>query len=300
MGTFGDRLRREREMRGVTVAEISESTKISKRALEALEKEEFDLLPGGIFNRGFVRSYARYLGIDEEQAVADYVAASEEQPVPEDEFPLDIHQKEREGDPPLNPSRSSLPILLAVLALVLVVGGWYWVKHKPLPGTTGQNQSQASVPASSTSTTPIVSNSPQNPTPATAPAGPPAPTPAAGQTSTTVAPAESSKGDSDKQKSLDTKENPATRELKASNTFTVAIRATEEAWVSVIADGKPVIDRTLEANEQHKITAGKQVVLKTGNARGLEVSYNGKPFGPLGNKENEVRTVTFNSKGPKT
>ena len=56
----------------------------------------------------------------------------------------------------------------------------------------------------------------------------------------------------------------------------------------------------MEVNEQRKITAGKQVVLTTGNARGLEVSYNGKPFGPLGNKEKEVRTVTFNSKGPKT
>src|SRR5205814_10433256 len=150
----------------------------------------------------------------------------------------------------------------------------------------------ASVSASSTSTTPIVSNSPQqNPTPATTPAGPPAPVPATGQTSSTVAPADSSKADSDKQKPPDTKENQATRELKAPSTFTVAIRATEEAWVSVIADGKPVMERTLEVNEQRKITAGKQVVLTTGNARGLEVSYNGKPFGPLGNKEKEVRTV---------
>src|ERR1051326_236447 len=75
MASFGERMRREREMRGVTLDEIAESTKIGKRNLQALEDEEFDKLPGGIFNKGFVRAYAKYLGIDEEQAVADFLAA---------------------------------------------------------------------------------------------------------------------------------------------------------------------------------------------------------------------------------
>ena len=72
MGVFGDRLRREREMRGITLDEISESTKISRRHLESLENEDFDSLPGGVFNRGFVRSIARYLGLDEEALLAEY------------------------------------------------------------------------------------------------------------------------------------------------------------------------------------------------------------------------------------
>src|SRR5258707_3053124 len=88
IGAFGERLRREREMRGITLAEISESTKIARRHLESLEKEDFDALPGGIFNKGFVRAYARFLGIDEDQAVADYSAASAEPLPPEDQFPL--------------------------------------------------------------------------------------------------------------------------------------------------------------------------------------------------------------------
>jgi cytoskeletal protein RodZ len=88
MGAFGDRLRREREMRGITLEEITESTKISRRHLEALEGEHFEQLPGGVFNKGFVRAYARFLGIDGDQAVADYAAASNEQPEPEDKFPL--------------------------------------------------------------------------------------------------------------------------------------------------------------------------------------------------------------------
>src|SRR5256886_17076883 len=74
-GAFGERMRREREMRGIKLEEIAESTKIGKRNLEALEQERFDQLPGGIFNKGFVRAYAKYLGLDEEQAVNDFLAA---------------------------------------------------------------------------------------------------------------------------------------------------------------------------------------------------------------------------------
>ena len=72
VGGFGERLRREREMRGIALDEISTATKISNRFLRALEEEKFDQLPGGIFNKGFVRAYAKFLGIDEDQAIADY------------------------------------------------------------------------------------------------------------------------------------------------------------------------------------------------------------------------------------
>ena len=60
-------------MRGISLEEIAEATKIGTRSLRALEEQDFDKLPGGIFNKGFVRAYARYLGLDEEQAVADYL-----------------------------------------------------------------------------------------------------------------------------------------------------------------------------------------------------------------------------------
>src|SRR6185312_10800561 len=75
VGTFGEKLQREREMRGITLEEIAEATKIGTRSLRALEEQDFDKLPGGIFNKGFVRAYSKYLGIDEEQSVADYVDA---------------------------------------------------------------------------------------------------------------------------------------------------------------------------------------------------------------------------------
>lgn len=69
---FGEHLRREREMRGVSLDEISAATRISTRFLEAIEKDQWDQLPGGVFNRGFIRSIARFLGLDEDSLVAEY------------------------------------------------------------------------------------------------------------------------------------------------------------------------------------------------------------------------------------
>ena len=78
MPSFGEKLKLEREKRKITLEEISSSTKIGTRMLQALEEEKFNQLPGGIFNKGFVRAYAHVLGLDEDQAVADYLQASGE------------------------------------------------------------------------------------------------------------------------------------------------------------------------------------------------------------------------------
>ncbi len=69
MASFGEELKRERELRDISLKEIAEATKISIRFLEALEQNHFDILPGGIFNRGFIRAYARFIGIDGEEMV---------------------------------------------------------------------------------------------------------------------------------------------------------------------------------------------------------------------------------------
>src|SRR5436309_11362444 len=74
-GTFGERLKRERELREVSVNELMKSTRISQRFLEALENEDWAKLPGGVFGRAFVRTIARYLGLDEESFLAEYDAA---------------------------------------------------------------------------------------------------------------------------------------------------------------------------------------------------------------------------------
>ena len=72
MSTFGENLRREREMRGVSLEEIRDATKIGMRALKAMEDDQFEKLPGGIFTRSFIRTYAKYLGLDEEKIMAEF------------------------------------------------------------------------------------------------------------------------------------------------------------------------------------------------------------------------------------
>lgn len=281
MGVFGDRLRREREMRGVTLEEISESTKISRRSLQALEDEQFDNLPGGIFNKGFVRAYARYLGIDEDQAVADYVSVSNEQPAPEDQFPLEIHEGQNTRQPPLNPRRSFLPMTIAVVALVLGVGGWtYWVKFRP------QVIENSELPAS---TPPGAQNSaaPQVSPPSTQSTA----APAANQDQAASTDASSTTSDStDEAASSGDQSAP---ELKP---FTVSVKVKQDSWVRIVADGRTVVDGMMQANDKKSVKAGKQLVLRTGNAAGIEVSYRGRPLGSLG-EEGKPRTLTFNSSG---
>ena len=81
MEPFGAWIRREREQRGIMLEAISLSTKIRIRFLEALEADRLDQLPDGIIGRGFVRAIANHIGIDQEEAVAAYLAARAPSPV---------------------------------------------------------------------------------------------------------------------------------------------------------------------------------------------------------------------------
>ena len=297
MGAFGDRLRREREMRGITLDEITESTKISRRHLDALESEHFDQLPGGVFNKGFVRAYARFLGIDEDEAVADYSAASNEQPEPENKFPLEIHEEPKRE---LNPRRSKVPLVFAVAALVgVLVGYGFYFKskqHNPasaegtrqsVPASTvngpatqapaPQSESSSSTESAKTST----ASAPSTPAPKAAPQETEAVQPSATHTSTPAG---------------DVSADPPPSPVVKQNAFFVQVKAKEDSWVSIVADGKSVMQRVLMADKEKKIKAGKSVILRTGNAGGIEVSFNGRPLGALGN-ENEPRTLTFNASG---
>lgn len=122
-GTFGERLKRERELREVKLEEVATATRISERFLKALENEDWDKLPGGVFGRGFVRTIARYLGLDEEGLLAEYDLARGESaaqtPRPEERIP---------SPPRWIPVAVVLGIL--VLLVLLVYGGLYgWRRY---------------------------------------------------------------------------------------------------------------------------------------------------------------------------
>jgi cytoskeleton protein RodZ len=109
-GNFGERLHREREMREVSVEEITGATRIARRYLEALENEDWSKLPGGVFGRGFVRSIARYLGLDEDSLLGEYdLARKSGLPVA--------------PQPPPRPLPRELPRWLPALIVLLVLLG---------------------------------------------------------------------------------------------------------------------------------------------------------------------------------
>jgi len=150
-GNFGERLKRERELREVTLEEITAATRIGSRFLEALENEEWGKLPGGVFNRGFVRSIARYLGLDEEALLGEYDLAHGTQVAP--------------APPPPERRMSSskwIPFLLFVGLLFFlfcaVIGGvYYWRQHD---ARRTQTQSITSVPPAANTPATSASNPP--------------------------------------------------------------------------------------------------------------------------------------------
>lgn len=76
--TLGEKLRHAREDRGFSLSDVAEQTRISSLYLESIENDDYRLLPGGIFNKGFVKSFAKFVGLDEQEAMADYAALTVE------------------------------------------------------------------------------------------------------------------------------------------------------------------------------------------------------------------------------
>jgi cytoskeletal protein RodZ len=113
VGGAGARLRRERELRGISIEEISRATRIPVSSLQRLEDEQYDTLPGEIFVRGFLRSYAKTLGIDDQEVLVLYTSARRSFP----SVPLII------SGPRAAPRNSTRWIYLALaLVIILVLG----------------------------------------------------------------------------------------------------------------------------------------------------------------------------------
>ena len=114
-GNFGELLKREREMREVSMEELTKATRISTRFLLALENEDWGKLPGGVFGHGFVRTIARYLGLDEESLLGEYDMARGGQATADPAKP-----EERIPSPP-----KWLPVAAVFVILLMLIGLFY-------------------------------------------------------------------------------------------------------------------------------------------------------------------------------
>jgi cytoskeletal protein RodZ len=123
--TLGEKLRKAREDLDISISEVAEQTRISALYLEAIEKDEYKILPGGIFNKGFVKSFAKYVGLDEHEALQDYARLLEQQ---------------AEEAPDLNDSRGYRPEVLTddsrrgsmiptIIFAVVILGLMAWGIH---------------------------------------------------------------------------------------------------------------------------------------------------------------------------
>ncbi len=139
---FGTSFRKSRESLNLSIDKIAEETRISSRFLEAIENERFDLLPGGIFTRGFIRTYAVRLGLDPEEAIRGYeklFLAEEAEPV---------HQETER----VRGKTTKIPVYYVALAglLILVVIFYFLTRHKEPPSVKA-NSVIAEAPSASTS-----------------------------------------------------------------------------------------------------------------------------------------------------
>jgi cytoskeleton protein RodZ len=168
--SFGEQLRLAREARGISLREISEQTRISMRYLEAIEANDFKRLPGGIFNRSFIKAYARYIGYDEKAAIDAYTHALREQGETVEESVSLPHKPHVYTDG--SSTRSPIvTLLLTVLILTILSLGVYaalhWYQRREAARTPGNNAAPvAEQPRTAPANTTQPGASPSAPAPA--------------------------------------------------------------------------------------------------------------------------------------
>jgi len=270
MSNLGVTFKKAREAAGIPLEEIAAETRISTRFLVAIENETFQLLPGGIFNRGFIRAYAEYLGINAEQAVADYdrMSATTTEPI---EVLRDAERETRSSD------RYLYPIAAAILVILVVA--YYLVTRKPaappeqVPPSAAQPAPEPVPEATiaATTTPPDVAPKLEDTPPASPLAGiPSAPSPAPAQVSS-PSPATTQPAN-----------RTATSPASSAAALTLDVEAKEETWIQVLADGTNLFADVLQPGATRHFSGDRLIDITIGNAAGASLKINGRDPGRLG------------------
>ena len=253
LASFGEELRREREIRGISLKEISDATKISKRFLEALERNDHKTLPAPVFTRGFVREYARYVGLNVEEMVNRYnfAAATDdriEKPPQVEKYakvpPRDISPKPapKRGIPPAYAKIDTNLITIGLIVAALLGVIWYAIQYK-------RRMDAAESPAAIPVATPK----------ATVTAPPTAPEPA-------------------------TDDATLRMSIEAEGASWVELHADNERVF--YGDFNAGARQEFVAKEQFRFT-------RIGNAAGLKITLNGVPVPPLGEQGEVIKNRVF-------
>ena len=287
MASLGAQLKLAREKRGVTLEDVSSSTKIGTRMLRAIEDEHFDQLPGGIFNKGFVRAYAKAVGLDEEKAISDYLAATEPAPLvsKNDEAPNRTMDSRVEAEPGEGGvSWGLLALLLILVALAFAGWGYYSreVRNSEAPAAQQEPvRSNLQSPAAAQSAQPNIS---------------PAVTQSGAKTVSVSNPAQSNVASSNPAPGTAKTELASSETPNAAGYFSVHVKVRQDSWMSISSDGKTVLQGTVLAPTVKAVKARNQIVVKAGNVGALDFEFNGEKL-PAQGQSGEVKTLTFGADG---
>jgi cytoskeleton protein RodZ len=269
---FGTHLRLAREKRGLTLQQIAATTKISGRVLAALERNDISILPGGIFSRAFVRSYAREIGLDPERTVELFVAsfptesAPEAAPVVLAEDPVEFESGRRVATTLLQLAGLSLVVVVAVLIYFNLRG-----TTKPVMPPEGQR------PA----TSPARGAEPSPP--------PPAPRVGEGQAQPSADPGAPAPADvpasvlpAGAVPSATTPSAQAAAAPEPSAPLRVSLTTKGPCWISLTVDGTRAVARVVQAGERLTYPAQSEIVLNVGDAGAVALTINDVPARALG------------------
>jgi len=289
MGSLAADLKTEREKRNIPLAQIAADTRISLHYLESLEDGRYGELPGGMYNRAFIRAYCESLNLSQQEIMQRY---EEEVASPMEKLP-----KSRVHIPQASSSHKLNPILIWSLALLISAIGIFfsrnWIgavfspyfSHRQSATLPHQAEQKPAAPPAALKPPPDVTQAAE-PAPVSANTTPETASPGL---SPTVQPAAS-------QPAVD--RTAAATEVTApalQSSLQLEIGATEQCWVSVEQDGSHSFRKLMRPGEVQRLYASEQFFIIVGNAGGIHMKINGKSAKPLG-KPGEVVRILINEK----
>ncbi len=327
MDDFGGKLRQARERRGISLRQIASSTKIAAAALDALEKNDISKLPGGIFSRAFVRSYAVEVGLDPDDTVREFLERFNQEPPPSAEamaaaIPQEekqFEQRQRQALKGLGFGTALLLVLIVILLFVLRRRSASAPEPPPLPVAAEPAPAPALAPTPGPALAPAPGSAlppapgsalPPAPGPALAPApgsalapapGPalaPAPGPAlapargpalAAARGPALAPPLGPAPAPEAASSRPADAGAATGPAPVADPLKLDVHPTSECWVSLTVDGRKLFARVMQAGEHESHIVRREAVVEIGDAGAFAFSVNGRPGNSLGDK-GQVKT----------
>lgn len=296
---LGHILREARETKGFTLREVQDQTRISSRFLEALEIGDFDRLPTPTHVRGFLRNYARFLGLDPEPLLERYEFSQtqrpsrRQQPIIVDttrpvasalEEPPDNHPffdpVNVEVDTAYQRSNGGSESILRLVIIVALLGLLYLAGQRFLPIILGQGDGTEALTERITEAVQNITNQ-EEPTPE------PTPTDEVGASSVVLPTGRNDIPEGDPTPTATRPPLPATME-----TIELEIIILERAWMEVTVDGNVLFSGIARTTDPpYEWTANDEVRLNTGNAIGVSVTINGVQLGPLGGRGEQKEEV---------